>query len=578
MFSVENNRMALNAQRQFKSVGKEKKKAAERLSSGYRINRSADDAAGLTISENMRWQIRGLRRASKNIQEGVSLIQVADAAMNEISDMLHRLKELSIQAANDTNTIQDRANIQLEVDSILEEIDDIHNKTQFNGIYVLNGSGTMSAGGLAGGGLNGPGYYFRGGLPSWIADSKGTTPLGRLSMNVTIPRATLYCRSLTDAYGNAVQNIVTDQSTTYKYQQGKNVNNGYLITDMDVLNIPDGTVKTVQITGMDGQLYTAEIEYQHGTDQYAAAALDFSKATASNIQELVRQGFYSTCTLCDKHYSIEFVDKGGAGDGCTEIKPSGSGGSGGDYIYTIDVNGITSGDALIDKIISVLGNPAWGGVTHDKYDVGNKGHYVHSAKPQGHFADFAAEVDANGNRTGRLLVISTEFDNGSAIRPIYPNFGLYGFGIYDYSADGKLPPDAQLLNQAGGLHIQTGPKQGDAVYISLPKVSCRTLGISWLSVRSRQEADYGIAMTDAALSYLSLERSNLGAWQNRLEHADSIVQQTAENVQAAESRIRDCDLAQTVVNDSIQNILLQMGVSMMAQANQRQEMLLSLLN
>lgn len=128
MFSVQNNRMALNAQRQFKSVGKEKKKTAERLSSGYRINRSADDAAGLTISENMRWQIRGLRRASKNIQEGVSLIQVADAAMNEISDMLHRLKELSIQAANDTNTIQDRANIQLEVDSILEEIDDIHNK------------------------------------------------------------------------------------------------------------------------------------------------------------------------------------------------------------------------------------------------------------------------------------------------------------------------------------------------------------------------------------------------------------------------------------------------------------------
>ncbi len=121
MISVTNNLLAITAANRLNVQQKKSSKTTEKLSSGYRINRASDDAAGLSISESMRLQIRGLHRASRNIQEGISLIQVADGAMQEISDMIHRAKELSIQAANDTNTTQDRESIQMEINSLLLE-------------------------------------------------------------------------------------------------------------------------------------------------------------------------------------------------------------------------------------------------------------------------------------------------------------------------------------------------------------------------------------------------------------------------------------------------------------------------
>ena len=141
--SVINNLLAMNSNRQLGIVSNRKAKTTEKLSSGYRINRSADDAAGLAISEKMRRQIRGLSQASLNCQDGVSLVQTADGALAEVHDMLHRGTELSIQAANGTLTQQDREYIQLEIDGILKEIDSIKNRAEFNEIPLLmGGSGT----------------------------------------------------------------------------------------------------------------------------------------------------------------------------------------------------------------------------------------------------------------------------------------------------------------------------------------------------------------------------------------------------------------------------------------------------
>lgn len=123
----------------FGKVNKAKGKNAEKLSSGYRINRSSDDAAGLSISEKMRSQIRGLDKASDNAQNGLSLLQTADGALSEVHAVLQRAKELSVQAANDTNTDEDRMAIQEEVDSILSEIDRISEQTEFNTMTLLNG-------------------------------------------------------------------------------------------------------------------------------------------------------------------------------------------------------------------------------------------------------------------------------------------------------------------------------------------------------------------------------------------------------------------------------------------------------
>lgn len=592
MLTVKNNLIALTAGNQLAANRRKNEKSMEKLSSGYRINRAADDAAGLTISENMRYQIRGLNRAARNVQEGISLIQVADGAMSEISDMIHRMKELGIQAANATNTPEDRANIQQEIDSLLLEIDDIQDKTLFNGIRVLDG-GNRIVGGAGGssGGHYGQGYGIRGGLPSWILNSKGTTPIGHLSEVVRIPYYTFYCTSITDAAGNLIssnteiEGIGPDPNITdycyYKAGRDIQISGRYQRTafhGMNTVGITNGSAGSFTFTGSDQKTYTAHGTYTlHSDDleaKYAAAFIDFSKVTAANIQELVGNGFSTTCTMCDSRYSIEFVDQGGSGDDHTTFSAPNSSRH---HIYTVDISGITGADALIDKIVSVLGNY---GSIHNKYNINGQGNYIQSAKPNNHYSDFAAELDNTGKRTGRLIIVSTgDDDRGTFINPaFYPDYGLFHAGIYTYGNNVWIPdPSAPAAKVQGELHIQTGAKKGDAVLIGLPVIHCDTLGLIGLSVITEEDAGDAIDAADYALDILNDERTNLGAWQNRLEHTYANVTHTSENTQAAESRLRDCDMSKEIVANSIQQILLQTGMSVLAQANQRPQMILNML-
>ncbi|HHV99306.1 MAG TPA: flagellin, partial [Clostridiaceae bacterium] len=136
---INNNLMAMNAHRQLGINNSSAQKAIEKLSSGYRINRAGDDAAGLSISEKMRAQIRGLNMASKNAQDGISLIQTAEGALNETHAILQRMRELAVQAANDTNVTADRTAIENELSELIKEIDRIATKTTFNEKKLLNG-------------------------------------------------------------------------------------------------------------------------------------------------------------------------------------------------------------------------------------------------------------------------------------------------------------------------------------------------------------------------------------------------------------------------------------------------------
>ena len=150
---VQHNLSAMNTSRQLGAVTKALSTSTEKLSSGYRINRAADDAAGLSISEKMRSQIRGLNKAADNAQDGISLIQVAEGAMNEAHSILQRMNELATQAANDTNTTTDRAAIRAEVDQLVSELDRIQSTTQFNSMNLLDGSFTdrnLQVGSLSG--------------------------------------------------------------------------------------------------------------------------------------------------------------------------------------------------------------------------------------------------------------------------------------------------------------------------------------------------------------------------------------------------------------------------------------------
>ena len=150
---VQHNMTAMNANRQLGITTSSQAKSSEKLSSGYRINRAGDDAAGLTISEKMRSQIRGLNKASDNAQDGVSLIQVAEGALSETHSILQRMNELATQAANDTNTTADRNAIQSEINQLTSEIDRIQSTTQFNTMNLIDGSYTaknLQVGSLSG--------------------------------------------------------------------------------------------------------------------------------------------------------------------------------------------------------------------------------------------------------------------------------------------------------------------------------------------------------------------------------------------------------------------------------------------
>ena len=174
---ISHNLLAMNANRQLNLINNRKNKITEKLSSGYRINRSADDAAGLAISEKMRRQIRGLTQASLNCQDGVSLCQVADGALAEIHDMLDRCSELSIKAANGTLTSEDRNYIGLEINQIKEEIDAIKEKVNFNGIEVLKGKEAVAD-------TSTP--TIKGGLPTWVTVDGGGPLSSQKTMTQTI--------------------------------------------------------------------------------------------------------------------------------------------------------------------------------------------------------------------------------------------------------------------------------------------------------------------------------------------------------------------------------------------------------
>jgi len=442
---VAHNLLASNADRRYQINARNKKKTVEKLSSGYKINRSADDAAGLSISEKMRNQIRGLNQAASNSQDGISLIQTADGAMASIQSMLHRMTELCVQAANDTLTYEDRQNIQSEIDEILIEIDTISDKTIFNNRYLLKGDNATVIGAT-----DPP--TITGGLPAWASIDTNS----------------------------AANNFM---SSTY--------------------TLPDG--------------------------DHVAMELDFSGFTGSadDITNAIDTGFYSTCCTCSDHYSICFND---STDSSVEQ-------SGNHYIYNIGIGSAQNAEDIYNLII----------------DGTNNGH------PNNHFTEMAV-------KDGKLIVYDNRPDATAN-----SNFGLIGPGI------ARSSTNADITRQ-GDLYLQVGAKAGEDMKITLPAVSINNLGISYVDVSSHQSSSQALTKIRGAVAYINGERSKMGAYQNRLEYTINHLENYSENLTYAESMIRDSDMASEVAKLSKENILEQFGQSMITQANQTQEGVLSLLN
>ena len=467
---VQHNLRAMNSNRMLGITQGTLSKSAEKLSSGYKVNRAADDAAGLSISEKMRKQIRGLSQASLNAEDGISAVQTAEGALTEVHDMLQRMNELAVKASNGTNALSDRQTIQDEVDQLLTEIDRVAETTKFNETYLLKGdTDTVTK----------------------KASAKDAGLVGTLREGATSATFTINKLSLGDKVSIGGQEYTiggTTDDVIASFGQ-LSFNGGELVT-------LDG----VQYTIADG---TTTIENE-----------DKNILEADKIKDKIKDG--SSFTYNGVTHTA-MVDKTGA-DGDVH----------GHDATNATVITVEQAEKMILQELTLANNigtdsdaPATVTKQADRVDATKK--YVDYVIEKG---DISVKEDLN--------------------------FSLH------------VGADADMNNKIG-VKIQALDTSG--------------LGIRGLNVKdgSGASATYAIDAIADAVSKVSAQRSLLGAVQNRLEHTINNLDNVVENTTAAESQIRDTDMATEMVKYSNANILSQAGQSMLAQGNQSNQGVLSLL-
>ena len=463
---VQHNMQAMNANRMLNITTGAQSKSTEKLSSGYRINRAADDAAGLTISEKMRKQIRGLDQASTNAQDGVSSVQTAEGALTEVHSMLQRMNELAVQAANGTNSKEsDRQAIQDEIDQLTTEIDRVAETTKFNEIYLLKGDNASTKN-----------VYMKGhdaGLKGALTDS---------AKSATFVMDTLKAG---DKYKIAGKEYTIGSSKTE------------IITAINAFATADNeiTIDGISYTYKDANGGKAAGWYKDG---------DQTNGTAIVVADTVKGG--SKASVNGKDYTA-MTDQ--------------------------DANDIDDDDS---SVITAA-----------------------EAKKK-----IKAELLA-ANSIGTVNGDATVSDGADAA----------GKTTYTITKGYATVADTLSFN----LHVGADADMTNKITVDIDVMNSANLGVKGLNVTDATgtAATYAVDAISDAIAKVSSQRSALGAVQNRLEHTIDNLDNIVENTTTAESRIRDTDMAEEMVEYSKNNILAQAGQSMLAQANQSNQGVLSLL-
>ena len=497
---VQHNMQAANANRMLNVTTSAQSKSTEKLSSGYRINRAADDAAGLTISEKMRKQIRGLDQASTNAQDGVSSVQTAEGALTEVHSMLQRMNELATQAANGTNSKDsDRQAIQDEIDQLTTEIDRVSETTKFNETYLLKGeAGTKTINMKA----------HDAGLKGKLTDNgDGTATFVMDTLNAG-DKVSIGGKSYTIGSDDAeVDKWFTDNAT-------------------DVANSAN---KKVTVNGT---------EYTY----YAAKA---ANTTAGSLTDGWNAGWYASAptdkgdgtgtALSGKFADVDAIK--------AEVKKGATVQNGTKSVT--GMNDTTPKDGVSDTDATVISkNKAYELASKELLKANQIGDTENSAKVG--VGNPATTINlTNGTGTFQIRTGSAKVANSLS-------FSLH------------VGADADMTNK---------------IQVNIDAMDSASLGIKGLNVKddSGNAATYAVDAISDAISKVSSQRSSLGAVQNRLEHTINNLDNVVENTTTAESRIRDTDMAEEMVNYSKNNILAQAGQSMLAQANQSNQGVLSLL-
>ena len=563
---VQHNMSAMNANRMLGITNSSLAKSTEKLSSGYKINRAADDAAGLSISEKMRSQIRGLNKASDNAQDGISLIQTAEGALNESHSILQRMRELSVQASNGTETDDDREAVQKEISQLQDELTRISSTTEFNTMKLLDGS-----------------------LGSKSASSQGAVLTGS---NV----ATFSATGL-------------DSQTTLKG---------------DMSQMADTAVKdTFEI---DGQKFTIDWSKGKAKDFASKYAVDLTNMTkaqteafASDLETLLNEsasdaGLSGTVKVAYK------------ADGQITVTSNNNGEESSFGFVGTDATTVTSGGANTDS---------WGAIIFSDTPTTNAAKTVdatmkisntiakdstftmkiNGTEVQGKIGADIKEGDAMSTAattietavqnavtayntamatTGKAEEVkSTDFsvtaNKDGSFKVEYIGDRDIDFSFGEATVDGTTGTTATKLGLTNkqsasatsnkGIELQIGANEGQTMEFTIDDMSAASLGVDGnkVDLATQDGAQKATTTIDAAIKKVSAQRSKLGAVQNRLEHTIANLDTASENTQTSESRIRDTDMAEEMVAYSKNNILLQAGQSMLAQANQSNQGVLSLL-
>lgn len=650
---IKSNIAAFNATRQNGLVNKAFSKKTEKLSSGYKINRAADDAAGLSISEKMRRQIRGLTQASTNAEEGISYIQTAEGALNEVHDLLQRGNELCVKAGNDTNTDVDRDYIQAEIDQIRAEIDRIAMDTSFNEMNVFDSANA--------GDRNAKIAPWQSNILSGIPD---VTRYDAMDYNGIVQEAQNHGINFLNAAN--LQQFSTDLKDTYlpqilnhiqsalpsaqppldgleiglKYYYEDNstlayvasngvgyelgINMKYLTGDASQITVDGDMATTIAHEMMHGVMFdmvTNGMLGYNGGDSFPGWFVEGSAQAVGGAMNYIGQAeIYMNNDAQLSNWLSELTDGGYASYAQGYI--------GAMYLgYVAGGEGTVDSATIADGLNDVLGHIADGYSLSQTINILSNGKYDDLADFENSFATDAVQFTkdlftaAGANGAGsiiagslsaektQILTGSTSTTNNYFILNIdeggyvsnsskYTNNGVdpyTGGGATTTNgsrADGSINPDADktwgsgstgnganVSKSSGSLlsFIQVGAEAGQHIDINRYKLSAKDLGVDNVKVNSRENAGTGIKRFKAAIESVSQIRSDYGAVQNRLEHTVKNLDNVVENVTASESRIRDTDMAKMMVGYSNDNILLQAGQAMMAQANQANRGVLSLL-
>jgi flagellin len=638
--TINTNMASLNAQRNLSKTQNSLNVAMGRLSSGLRINSAKDDAAGMAISNRFTAQIRGMDQAVRNANDGMSMLQTSEGGMQEVTTILHRMREIAVQASSDTNSASDRASLQGELDSLYSEIDRISGSTQFNGIGLLDGSGgtkSFQIGANSGEtisvalkstkttDLNLNGYSKLGELNSGRV--LGTSATGLAINGTTIaPTATTLIPGGATAQTAATQKAAINAKigltgvSANAYNTYKGVAGGTGLTDgtaLTGLKINGYTVSASgNMTDLVGNINrdVAGVAATLNSD----GSITLSNDTGNDIivandtnTGLVNGQYKGYLSLTDEHneaIAITADTATYAGATASDVNKwgfnisSGSASITGGIVTTnklaagdLTINGVSIGASVgysaAEKVVAINAKVS---ETSVKATATTTVTYAMNILKTGTSAWTASDFTINGTQVGgtatSLDLIVTRI-----------NANVQGV-VASASTDGKL-----VLTSASGLNINvtdtdavtsgaaTGETRGTLTLISDTGADVKIAGNNeayiamteqggsseavgqGLSVESLANANNAIDRIDDALSKVAANRSDLGAVQNRLESTISNLQNGSENFSAANSRILDADFAKETAAMSKQQIMMQAGVAMLAQAKQIPQQVLQLL-